>query len=183
MANSTGNEAKGNLPGPIDEALQRVVETTLATNLEKLPPQDRQTVITMVAGMMTGPLPPPAVAAQYEKLCPGFVDRSLKMAEIAQQAEIDAKADERQKNQNYRVFGMTWAGLVTLTLVLVGGYIAVNVNVYVGVVTALISFVASAVAAFINGRPLADETKEAQPSTAQPQTAKTQQPIRKRTKR
>jgi uncharacterized membrane protein len=182
--------AKSNLPRGLtpDEDLKRAVEATLGANLEKLPPQDRQTFIQGVTTLVTmaGPLPPPAIARQFEEMCPGFVDRSLKMAETAQRAEIDARADERQKNQNYRVFGMACAGLITLTLIISGVYIAVNVNVYAGVGTALITFVASAVAAFINGRPLADETKEAQPSTAQPPTAKGKQqplPPRKRTKR
>ena len=138
--------------------LQRGVEHTLAPSLQKLPPQDRQHVIqevTMMVGM-SGPLPPPAIARQYEELCPGFIDRSLKIAETAQQAEIDAASDERQKNQNYRMFGMGCAVLITLTLIAAGVYIAVNLNVYAGIATSLITFVAGAIATFINGRPLAD---------------------------
>ena len=101
------------------------------------------------------------------------------MAETAQQAEINASADERQKNQNYRIFGMACAGLITLTLIISGVYIAINVNVYAGVGTALTTFVASAVAAFIKGRPLGDVVKE-----AQPQPKKQQPPLpKKRAKR
>jgi uncharacterized membrane protein len=161
-----------------DKDLQRVVETTLAPNLQKLPPQDRQHVIqevTMMVGM-AGPLPPPAIARQFEEICPGFVDRSMKMAETAQRAEIDASADERQKNQNYRIFGMACAGLITLTLIISGVYIAISVNVYAGVGTALTTFVASAVAAFIKGRPLADGDKEASQPKKPP-------PLKKRPKR
>jgi uncharacterized membrane protein len=171
--------AKSDLPGePLaDVDLQRAVETKLAPNLQRLPPQDRQHVIeevTMMMVSMAGPLPPPVIARQYEEMCPGFVDRSLKMAETAQRAEIDASADERQKNQNYRIFGMACAGVITLTLIASGVYIAINVNVYAGVLTALITFVASAVAAFIKGRPLADGVKEAplQPKKHQPAPAK-----------
>jgi uncharacterized membrane protein len=116
--------AQSDLPGGSipDQDLERIVETTLAPNLQKLPPQERQHVIqevTMMVGM-AGPVPPPAIARQFEEMCPGFVDRSLKMAETAQRAEIDASADERQKNQNYRIFGMTCAGLITLTLIISG---------------------------------------------------------------
>ena len=166
-SDSPENEGKSSLPsGSIPgEDLKRVVETTLAPNLQNLPPQERQTVIqevTMMVGMAPGGFLPPAIAAQYERLCPGFVDRSLKMAETAQQAAIDASADERQKNQTYRIFSMTCAALITLTLIGAGVYIAINVNVYAGVGTALITFVAGAVAAFIQGRPLADRAKEPQ---------------------
>lgn len=174
-SDSAENElAKGDLPGGsiADRDLQRAVETTLALKLDKLPPQERREFIkeiTMMVGM-AGPLPPPAIARQFEEMCPGFVDRSLKMAEVAQRAAIDASADERQKNQNYRTFGMTCAGLITLTLIISGVYIAISVNVYAGVGTALITFVASAVAAFIKGRPLADGVKEVlpQPKKQQP---------------
>lgn len=163
-----------------DPDLQRAVETKLAPHLQKLLPQERQHVIqevTMTVG--AGPFLPPAIARQFEEMCPGFVNRSLQMAEKAQQAEIDASADERRKNQNYRIFGMACAGLITLTLIISGVYIAISVSVIAGVVTALTTFVASAVAAFIKGRPLADGVKEAQPQSKKQQPP----PPKKRAKR
>jgi hypothetical protein len=68
------------------EDLPRAVESTLAPNLQKLPAKERRHVIEEVTTMvaMSGPLPPPDIARQYEEMCPGFVDRSLKMAEKAQ---------------------------------------------------------------------------------------------------
>jgi uncharacterized membrane protein len=179
MTDGHENElAKSDLPDRsiTDPVLQRAVETTLAPNLQKLLPQERQHVIQEVTMMVgAGPFLPPAIAHQFEEMCPGFVDRSLKMAEKAQQAEIDASADERQKNQNYRIFGMACAGLITLTLIISGVYIAISVNVVAGVVTALTTFVASVVAAFIKGRPLGDDGKE-----AQPQPKKQQPPLQKK---
>jgi uncharacterized membrane protein len=176
---SENDLAKSDLPGRsnADPDLRRAVEAAL----EKLPPHERNHVIQEVTMMVgAGPFLPPAIARQFEEMCPGFVNRTLQMAETAQQAEINASADERQKNQNYRIFGMACAGLITLTLIISGVYIAINVNVYAGVGTALTTFVASAVAAFIKGRPLADGVKE----VTQPQPTKQQPPSpKKRAKR
>jgi len=162
--------------------LQRAVETTLAPNLQKLPPRERQTVIEEVTTMvaMSGPLPPPDIARQYEEICPGFVDRSLKMAEMAQQAEIDADFDERQKNQNYRFFGMTCAVVITLSLIGAGVYIAVTVNVYAGIVTALTTFVASAIVTFIKGRPLSDGAPTARATEPESSKRKSKTPVKRK---
>lgn len=168
-----GDIAKVDTPRTeMNSELERVVEDTLAPNLQKLPPRDRQHVIQEVTMMvsMSGPLPPPAIARQFEEMCPGFVDRSLAIAERAQQAEIEAAADERKKNQTYRILGMLCAALVTLSLITAGVYIATYVNLVAGVITSLISFIGSAVAAFINGRPLADGSHNKEPPAQKPPT-------------
>ena len=112
-------------------------------------------VTTMVS--MSGPLPPPAIARQYEELCPGFVDRSLRMAEKAQDAAIDDVRDTRRKNQFYRLFGMVCAAVLSLSLICAGVLIAIYANILAGTITALVSFIGSVVVAFIKGRPLNDQ--------------------------
>lgn len=182
---SRNEPATGRSPSELtsSEDIQRAVETTLAPNLQKLAAKDRRHVIEEVTTMvaMSGPLPPPDIARQFEEMCPGFVDRSLKMAEKAQQAEIDADSDERQKNQNYRFFGMACAVAITLSLIGAGVYIAVAVNVYAGVGAALITFVASAIVTFINGRPLSDGAQTDKATEPEPSKSKSKSsPKRKR---
>lgn len=152
----------------VDNGLRRLVETTIGPNLKGLPKQNMDLVIEEVTMMvsMSGPLPPPAIAREFEQLCPGYVDRSLALAEKAQAASIEAQRDERDKNQFYRVFGMACAVLILAILVGGGIAIAIKANVYVGSFTALSGVVASAVALFINGRPLADGDQTGQTASS-----------------
>jgi uncharacterized membrane protein len=141
-----------------DRDLRRLIETAIKPNLEGLPEQKVDLVIEEVTTMieMSGPYPPPAIAREYEALCPGFMDRTLTLTERAQAASIAAEQDERNKNQMYRVVGLVLAALI-LTILIAGGiFIALKANVYVGAFTSLAGVVASAVTLFINGRPLSD---------------------------
>lgn len=140
------------------DGLRRLVETAIGPNLQGLPPQNIEWVIEEVTTMvsMSGPLPPPSIAREYEQICPGYVDRSLAMAEKEQDAAIEAQRDERNKNQFYRLFGMVCAAFVLASLVFGGIAIAVTTNVYVGSFLSLSTVVASAVTLFVHGRPLAD---------------------------
>jgi len=142
---------------PPDPALS---DLPTLTEFDALPLEIKAQVIREVTTTvsMTGPLPPPDIAREYEEICPGFVDRSLQMAEKAQEAAIEAAQDERRKNQFYRLFGMVCAATLSLSLIVAGCVIAIYVNVYVGAFTALASFIGSVVVAFINGRPLRDSS-------------------------
>ena len=159
---SDSSEAPGK-SGPADEAsaeenIRNQLERSLGQDLEALPIERKAQLVREVTTMvsMSGPLPPPAIAREYEEICPGFVDRSLRMAEKAQDASIAAAQDERDKNQFYRIFGMACAALLSGLLVIGGLFIAYFVNPWAGVVTALVSFIGSVVVAFIDGRPLRD---------------------------
>ncbi len=139
------------------EAANQIVEPGLRLELDGFPLETKAQLVTAMFSM-TGPLPPPALAREYEDICPGFVDRSLRIAEKAQDAAIEAAQDERRKNQIYRLIGMICAAILSFSLIMAGTYIAVNANVYIGALTALVSFIGSVVVAFINGRPLRDQS-------------------------
>ncbi len=155
---SDGLQQAGVRPDAVSaEAANQIVEPNQRLERGEFPLETKaQLVTTMVS--MTGPLPPPAIAREYEEICPGFVDRSLRMAEKAQDAAIEAAQDERRKNQLYRLIGMICAAILSFSLIMAGAYIAVYENVYVGAFTALASFIGSVVVAFINGRPLRDQS-------------------------
>lgn len=158
---------------PAEENIRNQLESRLGSDLEALPLERKaqlvREVTTMVA--MSGPLPPPAIAREYEEICPGFVDRSLRMAEKAQDASIEAGQDERDKNQFYRLFGMACAAILSGLLVIGGLLIAYFVNPWAGVVTALVSFIGSVVVAFIDGRPLRDHFPQGDPTKDEKITA------------
>ena len=141
-----------------EENIRNQLERSLGQDLEALPLERKAQLVREVTTMvsMSGPLPPPAIAREYEEICPGFVDRSFRMAEKAQDASIEAVRDERDKNQFYRLFGMACAAILSGLLVIGGLLIAYFVNPWAGVVTALVSFIGSVVVAFIDGRPLRD---------------------------
>jgi hypothetical protein len=94
MTDSPDELAKSDLPrrSIADPDLQRAVETTLAPDLQKLRPHERQHVIqemTMMVG--AGPFLPPAIARQFEEMCPGFVNRSLAKTTSSMQATLHPK--------------------------------------------------------------------------------------------
>lgn len=146
-----------------DDGLRRLVESALGPNLKALAKHDMELVIEEVTTMvsMSGPLPPPGIAREYEKICPGYVDRYLTMAEKEQDAAIAAQQDERNKNQFYRLFGMICAVFILASLVLGGIAVAVTTNVYVGSFLSLSTVVASAITLFVHGRPLSDAARHA----------------------
>jgi uncharacterized membrane protein len=156
--NSLQTSSSSQEPVELDGELRRYVETAIKPNLEGLPEQTVELVIREVTTMvaMSGPLPPPTQTREYEAISPGFTDRSLKLAERAQEAAIEAEIDERDKNQFYRILGLSYAAFLVALLIIGGVVIAVLVNPYVGAGTAVAGVVASAVAMLVQGRPLSD---------------------------
>ena len=142
-----------------EKAIRENIDAASELELGGVPLERKSGIIREVTTMvsMSGPLPPPAIARQYEELCPGFVDRSLRMAEKAQDASIADAQDRRDKNQFYRLFGMVCAGILSLSLIIAGSFIVVNGHIVAGTITVLVSFIASVVVAFIKGRPLSDQ--------------------------
>ena len=81
--------------------------------------------------VMRGPLPPAGVLAEYEKMCPGSADRIIAMAERQSehrmdmdirvlQANVEADADDRNKEYRLSVLGSILSCLVLVVLVIVG---------------------------------------------------------------
>jgi len=105
-----------------------------------------------------GPIPPPNILAEYEKLLPGAADRILAMAESetahrqmmegkAVNAEIDGLKSEATDTRIGQIFGL----VIGLTTVLAGAYTAVNGAQITGALIGT-SGVVGLVSAFIVGR-------------------------------
>ncbi len=80
---------------PVDEfAIEAVVEKTFERLNNQMQEQLLEQLPQMVEQSMTrteffsGPMPHPDIARQYEEILPGFTERTLAMAENAQQHEI-----------------------------------------------------------------------------------------------
>lgn len=74
-----------------------------------------------VEGVYKGPLPPPAMLADYEAALPGAAERILAMAERRQAAEIDldhAAIAAAQADQSNARLGLHYGAMVSLSMIL-----------------------------------------------------------------
>lgn len=141
-------------------------------DLEALPEEKREKVVRVIttisarASLFAGPLPPPEIAEQFEKLCPGFVDRSLRLVEKRQDAQIVASADERSKNDTYRKQGLWIAGVLAGLFVVCGTMIVIMVPEakYFGLAAMFGGPIIGILGLFVRGRPLKDQNEQKRPS-------------------
>jgi len=78
------------------QAISAKTEQTVSAPESK----EKLTAFAVRGELFQGPFPHPDHAAKYEALCPGFLERSLAMAERAQEANAD---DNRRKLENERL--------------------------------------------------------------------------------
>lgn len=143
-------------------------------DLEELSKEKREnvfrkiTTITAQASLFAGPLPPPEIAEHYEKLCPGFVDRSLGLVEKRQDAQIVASADERSKNDTYRKQGLWIAAFLAGLFVVCGTMIVIMVPEakYYGLAAMFGGPIIGILGLFVKGRPLKDQSEQKRPPDA-----------------
>ena len=81
-----------------------------------------------------GPLPPPDMAETYERLQPGFTDRSLAIAEKAQDAEIKMIARRDWHSTGYSFATLFCTTLVILVIAGFGLYLLLNDKMVEGLV-------------------------------------------------
>lgn len=121
-----------------------------------------------------GPLPPPEVLAHYEQVSPGFAERIVRMAE--QQAShrqslekqvVEAQVADAQLFRSERRLGQVFALLVTLSIALVGGYVALHGAPWPGALLGS-SGLSGIVVAFLSG----GRNGSSQPTTDKPKPAK-----------
>src|SRR4051794_5845681 len=118
--------ANNQLTPGVKESLSKVFQTSLQ---EILPPdQARQAAerlnaqlpqILKITATKThiGPMPSVEVAAGYEQLLPGSIERMFKMAEKDQEAYISSNAEKIRRDDRFRIVCLT-CGLVALVLIL-----------------------------------------------------------------
>lgn len=116
-------------------------ENSIATNnppIEVNPPPRRPVVsaekpkqVLGIAASFTGPIPPPSLLADYERISPGLSDRIFSMAEdeakhrrTSESAIITAHIDDRKCYHAEAQRGQMFALIITLSALVVGAYTA-----------------------------------------------------------
>ena len=56
--------------------------------IQKLPPEKREVTVIERHASFSGPLPPPSILEDYDRVCPGAADRIIKMAEKEQKVNL-----------------------------------------------------------------------------------------------
>jgi uncharacterized membrane protein len=106
----------------------------------------------------SGPLPPPELLGQYEKLCPGSSDRIIRLAEeeaihrrsIEQSlVRTDMEQAERDSHESRR--GQVCALVITLTAIGAGAYTAIAGHEFAGSIIG-VGGIGSIVTTFLIGR-------------------------------
>ena len=118
---------------PLSEEDRAKELAQLEAMLERLGPVERIEIAReIIEESVTGPLPPPSMLAEYERICPGIADRIMKLSEN-EQAIRGEHIKKAGSNDTWRVIGS-----VVVSLGLIGGaaYCAAIGEPYVGAVLA-----------------------------------------------
>ena len=110
-SDNAGNEPQSL---PAEETQEPKLPAELTQLLESLPEEKRALVATVVRQRITtmfdGPLPPPSVLAEYEKVVPGMAERIAKMAE----SEGTLRAQAQRSSARKDIFAISCATIVQL---------------------------------------------------------------------
>ena len=87
--------------------------TPQQTNPANLAEQEHTTLI-QTESSFSGPLPPPELFDQYDKVLPGAAERILKMTESEQEHRHSLVGAVLKGDRHYRLLGMTFAFLILL---------------------------------------------------------------------
>jgi len=121
-------ESNNQLPIEVKESLSKVFQDSLQ---EILPPEkarqatERLTAhlpqIVKITATKThiGPMPSVEVAAGYEQLLPGSIERMFKMAERDQEAYIESHAEKLRRDDRFRLFSLTYGGFALIAILAV----------------------------------------------------------------
>ncbi len=94
---------------------------TLDQTLDGIPAEEaEETRLAQIQGrMFVGPLPPPALLAEYENILPGAGDRITTMAEKEQEHRIEWEQNELRTSARHAITGQ-WLAFSALALCLMG---------------------------------------------------------------
>lgn len=127
-----------------DEDIQNVVDEVEEDLLEKIPDDvTRQIVKQSLSISKSGPLPDPTDFSKYEEVVPGAGDRILTMTEKEQdhRHSIDTKEQDKfhRNNTILSLAGIILGGVISMTGIVGGIYLAVQENAFAGAFISTIS--------------------------------------------
>jgi uncharacterized membrane protein len=117
--------AEGSAPLPV--VAQAHAKPRIDAEEQSKEHQQRVMMASFSAEMYSGPIPPPAIMAEWEKLLPGSADRILKMAEkqSAHRIAIEAKVVDSDVRRSDR--GLVFGFIIALVMI-IGGLITVGLG-------------------------------------------------------
>ena len=105
-----------------------------------------------------GPLPPPGILEQYEKICPGTAQRIIDAAHAEglhrqklESQSLDANIEAMRRQFAEARLGQVFALIIAITFVVVGGYVAIKGQPWSGTILGGVGL-GGIVTAFIVGR-------------------------------
>jgi uncharacterized membrane protein len=114
----------------------------------------------------TGPLPPPGILEQYEKICPGTAARIIDAAGTeglhrhnCESNALDANIEAMRRQFAEARLGQVFALIIALAFVIVGAYVSVHGQPWSGTILGGVGL-GGVVTAFIVGRNKQDSHKE-----------------------
>jgi uncharacterized membrane protein len=132
--------------------------------------------VRATAASFSGPIPPPDLLGNYERICPGSADRIIKMAEregehrrSLEQAIVNAEIEEGVRDSNEARRGQVCALFITMTAIVLGAYVALQGREIAGSVIGA-GGIGGVVTTFIIGR--AQNKPQASPEPPKPKTGR-----------
>jgi len=160
MSDLTSNDDSGRMPdSTTNEGSESSTESAQPTESNSdSPSRSPESEFTAISLQIQGPLPSPAVLADFDRVLPGLareiVDRSeleMKHRHEIEGRSLEAKIADRRAERRFRAFGQWMA--FTLALSFGGGGVYLTVQGHPGVGGAMVSTTVIAVAGvFVTGK-------------------------------
>lgn len=129
-------------------------------------PSRNTSTLSITTSAHVGPLPPPEILAEYDRIVPGTADRIIKMAEAEQvhrhsrlQRQIDINTCEYQEHAKAIRRGQ-WFGFTSVALVIAFGFYCVFSGGDVSGLTAVIGALVFLAASFLKASKSKPEESE-----------------------
>jgi uncharacterized membrane protein len=113
------------VPNSSENGVRSSIEAEIVEKLPDLPPAKRKEVVMIAAQIVehhSGPLPPPRMLAEYEKILPGLADRIVGMAEgdLAHNHQMQSKGLGAEIRE--RLVGQVGTIAIALMALVVSGW-------------------------------------------------------------
>lgn len=148
-----GDEGRNPTPGIRCDEGAREPEGNLEEMLGEVPPDKAPGIKAAMieSSLFHGPLPPPSLFNEYEKVLPGAADRILTMAEREQEHRIWWEKKDLDTESRYALSGM-YLGSIGLFLLIVGAVFSVYQGSIEGALVFLGASVLSVLGRFLSSR-------------------------------
>lgn len=137
---------------PNDPAHAQEIEN-IESEIAKLPPEKQAILFACMEQKhieYSGPIPPPSLMAEYEKVLPGSADRIIAMAERQSEHRQSIEKTVVENHSTSQILGVIIGGIIALACIVIGGILIYNDKNVEGLVT-IISPLAILVGVFIKG--------------------------------